>query len=439
MTPKPMPGCSRQGCPNLVKEYRRHFCSPECQRLSQIKHGQPASEGTPEQPPSELTETVKADGNKCEITKVVDEEVRTLEDLIRICHIDLVEWKIERWVANKWEVAMKPPAVGSSYNWSRESDTPIKRNLFQIKAWLVRNTEGILARNELVALKESFKAERPFVPTQFERQSLTGNMLEISIPDLHAGKLAWAKETGWENYDTKIALKVYRDALQTLIARTSCYKFDEIVFVVGNDLFHSDNPRGETYKGTPLDTDSRYHKTFTAIREMMVESVEVLRQIAPVRVILVSGNHDTLSVWHLGDSLECRFYNYADVTIDNGPQARKYYQYGKVMLMFTHGHKGKLSDYPLVMAAEQPKMFGRTQFREAHTGDKHHFRVEEYHGVKVRISPALCPPDAWHADNHFVGADRAAEAFVWNESEGLICNAIYTVSGQKSPLTPSVE
>src|SRR6185437_7298527 len=131
----------------------------------------------------------------------------------------------------------------------------------------------------------------------------------------------------------------------------------------------------------------------------MVRAIEKLRQIAPVKVVIVSGNHDQLSCWHLGDSLECYFHNYTDVEIDNLPRQRKYHQFGNVMVMFTHGHKGKRQDYPLLMATEQPQMFGSTKFRECHTGHNHMTKLDEQHGVRVRVLPALCAPDDWLATN----------------------------------------
>jgi DNA repair exonuclease SbcCD nuclease subunit len=160
---------------------------------------------------------------------------------------------------------------------------------------------------------------------------------------------------------------------------------------------------------------------------MLTEAIERLRQVAPVDVVVVPGNHDTLSTWHMGDSLECLFSKCEDVSIDNAPLMRKYYEFGKVMLLLTHGNKGKLADYPLAMAAEKPEMWGRTKHREAHTGDKHQLKVHELHGVKVRITPALCPPDAWHSESLFVGNPRSAEAFIWHKDEGLVGTATYTV------------
>jgi hypothetical protein len=92
--------------------------------------------------------------------------------------------------------------------------------------------------------------------------------------------------------------------------------------------------------------------------------------------------------------------------------------------MFTHGDKGKRNDYPLLMATEQPEMFGQTKYREAHTGHTHQTKLDEQHGVRVRVLPALCEADDWHAENAFVGNLRSAEAYVWNKDEGLINIAI---------------
>jgi predicted phosphodiesterase len=252
-------------------------------------------------------------------------------------------------------------------------------------------------------------------------------MLEINLPDSHFGKLAWGIETGYGNYDVKIAEKIYWEALETLLSRVAHHKFSSVLYVVGNDLINADDIEGRTTGGTYVSSDARYHKTFAAVRTVMINSIERLRQVAPVKVVIVSGNHDQLSCWHLGDSLECFFNKYKDVEIDNLPRARKYHQHGNVMLMLCHGHKGKRDDYPLLMATEQSKMFGETKFRECHTGHIHKTKLDEQHGVRVRILPALTEVDDWLATNGFVGNLRNAEAYVWSAEEGLIEQVYYTV------------
>lgn len=369
--------------------------------------------------PKAASETaVSVSGDECEISKVTAEPVRTLADLIRVCQIDTDEWEVERWVANKWEQAHTDAKKQAHV-------TP----LFQIKAWLKRKTKILAIKSEIQALIADAKAKIPkrVIIGRKAATSTADYLLEIAVPDLHLGKLAWGRETGESNYDSKIAETLYETAVQTLVQRTASYPFAQILLVVGNDMLNADNAALTTTRGTPQHSDSRYHKSFAMARKMVTRTIDQLRAIAPVHVAMVPGNHDTLSTWHLGHSLECYFHDTPDVTIDNEPRQRKYHQFGKVMLMFTHGDKGKRTDYPLVMATEQPQMFGATVHREAHTGHLHQTRVEERHGVRVRISPALCPADAWHAENMFTGNARAAEGYVWHREEGLVGTAVYTV------------
>lgn len=361
----------------------------------------------------EYTQNISGDSWQISLPKTT---VGTVEELLDKFDVDQDVWEVERFVVNAWGMGAKD-AVG-------ELQTT---QLYQVKAWLKRKAQSKIAIvSEINALKEEAK-QAARVYTKIDRPLLTNNMLEINIPDLHIGKLGWTPETGGDHYDVKIAQRMFEEALDVLLARTSAIQYEKILFVVGNDLLHTDTKQGTTQSGTPMDTDGRYHKSFLKARKMMTNAIERCRLIAPVDVLVVPGNHDGLSSWHLGDSLECTFAKCDDVVIDNTPNFRKYYQFGKVMLMFAHGNKGKLTDYPLVMATEQPEMFGSTRFREAHTGDKHQTKTQELHGVRVRILPALCGTDAWHSEHMFVGNQRCAEAFIWNKEEGLIGTALYTV------------
>lgn len=346
--------------------------------------------------------------------------IHTLDQLIAHCEVDLEIWEVERFVCNKWEVGMGITASGVG--------KPIVLPLFQVKAFLKKRVNIVDAKAEIEALKKRAAINPKPLAVDRKISLPSGNMLEINLPDHHFGKLAWGDETGGPHYDVKIAKALFHESLDNLLARVKTFTFDEVVFVVGNDLLNSDDLESKTTKGTIVSTDGRYQKTFTTVRDVMIQSIEKLRYLAPkVKVIMVSGNHDKLSVWHLGDSLECWFNNYQDVEIDNSPKYRKYHQFGKVMLLLTHGDKGSRADFPLLMATEQSKMFGETLFREAHTGHKHQTKVEEKHGVRVRVLPALCPPDDWMSENTFsVKNQRSSEAYVWNKDEGLITIAVYT-------------
>lgn len=224
-------------------------------------------------PPTQtVKDTVDVRGDDCEITKTTPVRVRTLTDLVRVCEVDTREWDVDRFVCNKWEMGSKD-ADGNAH----------VTELYQVKAWLKRKVQVIAARDEITALVADAKKQIPSRPT-VKRTASGPHMLEIAIPDLHLGKLAWKPETGHANYDTRIAQDLFREALEALIARTASVKFDRIVFQIGSDFLHSDSKAGATTKGTPLDTDSRYHKSFSAGRRLMTEAIERLRQIAPMTV-----------------------------------------------------------------------------------------------------------------------------------------------------------
>jgi hypothetical protein len=368
---------------------------------------------SPQQAAPSVAETREVTGDKQVIT-LPKTRIKTLEELIEYCEVDTDVWEVERFVVNKWEVGAKTE-VGIHVE-----------PLFQVKAWLRKRVVVAETMEIIKSLVEDARQHAPsYIP--FKRlQASSGNMLEIGIPDLHVGKYAWAQETGHQDYDLRLSEEVFHKALEALVERTSGYNFDLINFVVGNDFFNYDNHAQTTTKGTPQSSDTRYPKMFRTGRRMIVDATDRLLQVAPVRLVVVPGNHDELSSFHLGENLSIWYHKHPQVEVDNTPTLRKYHEFGKVMLMWTHGDKEKKDDLGGIMASEQPQMWGRTAFREAHLGHLHKTRVEEKHGMRWRILSALCPADKWHADSGYVSNLRGAEGFIWNAEHGLLGTAVYT-------------
>jgi hypothetical protein len=304
---------------------------------------------------------------------------------------------------------------------------------FEAAATKESRTQEIKA--EIEELKDLAKEEISSIRKPKGAVKDTGLLLEIAMPDLHVGKLAHPLETGRRPYDVKIAVATFNRALDALLERTKGYDISEILFCVGNDLFHTDNPENTTTSGTQVSTDGRFFKTFWKTRDMMVRAVERLRRIAKVRILICPGNHDRQTAFHLGDSLECYFHADPMVTVENTPASRKYVEWGNCLLGFCHGDEGKHSEYALLMAAEQPEAWGRTKYREMHTGHYHRLKMEEYHGVRVRILSALTEADDWHAAQGYIGAIRQAEALVWSKKEGLLAEVFFNDDAQEPILT----
>ena len=263
-------------------------------------------------------------------------------------------------------------------------------------------------------------------------------LYEIAIFDAHIGKLTWGEESG-ENSDLKTQTKRVIEVLEELLSYTKDYPVEKILLTVGNDWFNSDSKFDTTTAGTAQSEDTRWQKTYRAGRVLAVQMIDMCSVVAPVDVLVVTGNHDETRTFMMGDALQCWYRTDPNVSVDNSAKRRKYYKYGTSLIGFTHGYEEKISKLPGLMATEVPDLWAGTQFREWHTGDKHHkedmwFRAHEENGVTVRIIRSLSPTDYWHYSKGFVGALQAAESFLWSKDHGVVAQfTAVATPGEKWP------
>jgi hypothetical protein len=351
--------------------------------------------------------------------------IKTAEQLLLAAEIDNAMWKIKKQIVNKWDVT------------SFKSVDPITIQNFQVKLELERNNplfEAVNLGEILENIVKSYKLPQ-VQPSLFEK-NVHGehNLLELSLFDLHIGKLGWNGETG-ENYDTKIARDRFVTALTTLLKRASSFNYERILFPIGNDFFNSDNMNNTTTHGTPQDEDLRWQKTFEVGVALLADAINLLKlENVPVDVLVIPGNHDFERSFYLGSVLSAWFNNDPQVTIDNGASPRKYYRYHEVLLGFTHGSEEKETSLPLIMAndIESKQLWSQTRFHEWHLGHQHRKKsyrhnvdfnkdtlINEENGVIIRYLSSLTGTEEWHHKKGFIGAVKAADAFIWNDKLGM--------------------
>jgi len=262
-------------------------------------------------------------------------------------------------------------------------------------------------------------------------QNWKNQLVEVAFPDLHIGKLAWDKETG-EDYDMNIAVSRCKAAVDELMSRLDKTRIERILLPLGNDLIQIDNKMSTTTHGTPQNTDGRFGKMFKTTKDLVIDTITKLAAIAPVDVLIIPGNHDEQTMFTLGEVLEAWYKDDPQVTINNSPKLRKYYQYGVNMIMLTHGDKEKHNELGLIAAHEEAKMWGETKYREVHLGHLHKSKSvqyttgDEYPGFKIRILPSLSGTDAWHHAQGYLSM-KAAKAFIFDKNKGLITEHTYNV------------
>lgn len=357
------------------------------------------------------------------------DHIKTLDQLLDATKVDRALWKVKDFVVNKWDVTAVIDKIPSTFQ------------NFQVKARLEKDTQTSHERSIGELFREMTKNYVPpvFIPRKDSYLPLkTGenNLFEVTLFDLHIGKLAWGGETG-ENYDTKIARSRFLATIEKLIDRASGFAFNRILFPIGNDFFNSDTILNTTTKGTPQDEDLRWQKTFEVGVKLLVDAINLLKQLqVPVDVLVIPGNHDFERSFYMGSYLQAWFNNDPNVNINNGASPRKYYRFGNTLLGFTHGSEEKESSLPMLMSIdiESKPMWSDTLFHEWHLGHIHRKRdmkytiqdksrmVNEDLGVTIRYLSSLTGTEEWHHKKGFVGATKAGEAFIWNDELGLIAH-----------------
>lgn len=258
---------------------------------------------------------------------------------------------------------------------------------------------------------------------KIEREKVKdGALLYINLADMHFNKLCEDHVSGGV-YDLEEARRRVDDGLKRLLTYAASFPIDQIVLVIGNDILNSDTPNGTTTSGTPQSNDRHWSTAFRVAKNSVIAMIELLLGFADVHAIHCPSNHDYQTGFFLADSVSSWFDGHPNVTFDVSMRHRKYFQFGKNMIMSDHGDGVKVADTPMIMAQEQPKMWAETAHRYSFKGHIHHKDVrtfqkaKEFHGVLVEHLSSPSPKDEWHDRNGYNSA-QAMECTLHDRENG---------------------
>lgn len=341
--------------------------------------------------------------------------IPTEEEIISHFNIDTTKWKIVN-IYHK-------TSFGGSYS------ITVQTNLLKLEQSIdyKSSIENII--NDLnISVLNRPKLEIPQNPNKEKRYCLY-----LPIFDLHAGKLAHRDSSG-DDYDLKIALQRYRDAVKNLVwSAFASYNFEKICIVLGQDLLHVDNRQNLTSGGTPQDADTRFEKMYEEVTKMLIEVIDFLVSFAPVDAIIVRGNHAEHLEYTLGVTLKYVFSKHKEVNIDASASLRKYYKYGATGIMLSHGDKEKHDSLPLIFATENKELWANTEYHQIHLGHLHTTRTKvflstnEYSGCQVSIYPSLSGDDFWHTGKGFNLNKKRAIAVIYDRDKGEVAKLNYCI------------
>ena len=242
----------------------------------------------------------------------------------------------------------------------------------------------------------------------------------LSPTDFHWGK------RGVDGYDRETArarLFATTDRLLDRLVHRGAP--EQIVLMLGSDGLHIDNARSETTRGTVQDCDGSPEELASSWVMLCASYVDHVRQVAPVRVHVIPGNHDAYTSVLLRTALGGWFRNAQDVEVVPDLASRQYYRYGRSLLVFLHGDVGKARDWVELAAEEARVEWGETDRTFVFCGHLHTEReLEQRGGAIVYRMPSLAGTDRWHKRMGYVASRKAIAAFIVDKERGVIATEV---------------
>lgn len=254
----------------------------------------------------------------------------------------------------------------------------------------------IVAKFDIALVLDAMRSVEPVAVTP---SALRGNgLLEIPLMDAHFG------------ISTLVDYERTIESVAAIISRG----WEQVLFTVGSDLFHHDNLRSTTARGTivePID----FPAAWSDAGRFYATLIELALSLGiGVTVLFLKGNHDESMAWAFCHYLTAK---YPQLTADLAITERKVHRYGDVCIGLTHGDKS-VKDFDRIFMAEFPE-FARAAVKEIHTGHTHHEKVIDRHGVVTRTLATRNKTDGWHATEGYVGSCKRFQLFEYSETELL--------------------
>ena len=364
------------------------------------------------EPRTQCKQTINNDGSMESITLIElwDNDNITPEQILSFHHLDPKKWELTNCTNNLWHTQGKDARIQMYQSKVNAKPRKVEICLDDIDAYF---------KNKVF--------EKPTI--QSVNYDPEGESLEICIPDLHTGLLAWAQETG-ASYDVKIARAAFLKCIYDIADRCKGKALRRIYFVTLGDILHTDNDNQTTAKGTPQQADGRIARVFNYALDMMITALDILGTIAPVEVIYLSGNHDRLTGYTLIKALEMAYRKDKAYTFDTLSDPQKYRLIGCSLVGWTHGDMSR-KNMGSWLTDRARKEYGLSKYAEVHAGHLHsESRTETYRtyqdktdyddgGIVVRHLPTISNASAWEHQAGYPSGTKTMMCFVWHEEKGL--------------------
>lgn len=298
------------------------------------------------------------------------------------------------------------------------------------------------------AIEQSF-ADGPLkYPKRDFKSDIHGRLLIIDLADVHFLKLCVKTEVGVE-YNRNVARHRVVEGTRALLHRASHENICRILFILGNDILHTDDIIPRTTNGTPQDTEGTIFQGFSDAKRALVDAIELCAEMAPVDLIHTMSNHDRKMGWTLSQTLAAWFRNHPHVKTTEYNMSEspvKFYRFEKNLYGIAHADGAKEEKlYGMMVTGAREHISNTSNLywllhhfhhkdRKTRDGFKSYLREKDHNGmtaimkghtiwesehVDIEYVRSPSPPDSWHFLNGYINR-QGVESFIYDPIDGQI-------------------
>ena len=284
--------------------------------------------------------------------------------------------------------------------------------------WIKKNGKANSIAETIRSAMQAFKDVIEPAPFNLVPRAISGEGLlaQYTITDYHLGMFASKGESG-EEWSTKIATEKIYQVIDSMVESTP-HTEHAVINILG-DFLHSDSQLAVTPASRHvLDQDMRYSDLISIAVRIISYFVHRARTKATnVTLLIAQGNHDPIGSLWLQELFSYYFENDPNIAVIKSAYPFYAIEFGKTMLAYHHGDKVQFAKMAGVVPSLFPEIWGRTKFRYAHMGDKHHRRVVEGLGIIVEQHQTLIANDAY-SSSHGWTSEAGANVIIYSRETG---------------------
>src|SRR5690606_19634585 len=312
------------------------------------------------------------------LLKMSAEQSKDVNYLLNAHGFDTEQWELVSARNNIWNAYSKQDGVQTLYS-SKITVKPRQSYSFDKLLEAIKETQSITIKID---------------PSEVNEKRL----LEIPLFDAHFGI---------SDYD------YYKQTQSRIMDKLISRKWEESLFVLGQDMLHNDDFRGRTSNGTQIEAVDMV-KAWNDARTFYEPLIEkAIKQSNEVKLMFVKGNHDESMSWAFVQLLKER---YPQLHVDDTFIERKAHTFGNNFIGITHGDKARKNLHN-IFPVEFPNEWAKATNREIHIGHLHVEDAKDHFGMIVRTLATRNKTDKWHKDNGFVGAHKRFMLFEYSTEQ----------------------